>query len=121
MMAIISDIHGNFPALRAVMDEIERSGCEKIISLGDVAGYYCQINECIHLLRQKDVPNVMGNHDYYLAYDAALSAFERRKRFAGIPACAHRVGSYGMAQGLGAEDGVQRGVIRSRWLEGPPG
>ena len=66
MIAIISDIHGNFPALQAVMGEIERIGCEKIISLGDVAGYYCQLNECIHLLRQKDVPNVMGNHDYYM-------------------------------------------------------
>ena len=66
MIAIISDIHGNFPALQAVMDEIERSDCEKIVSLGDVAGYYCQINECIRLLRQKDVPNIMGNHDYYM-------------------------------------------------------
>ena len=69
MMAIISDIHGNYPALQAVMADIDKSGCEKIISLGDVAGYYCQINECIQLLRQKSVPNIMGNHDYYLAYD----------------------------------------------------
>lgn len=66
MIAIISDIHGNFPALQAVMAEIEKSGCEKIISLGDVAGYYCQVDECIHLLRQRDVSNIMGNHDYYL-------------------------------------------------------
>lgn len=69
MMAIISDIHGNFPALHAVLHEIEKYGCEKIISLGDVAGYYCQMNECIHLLREKNIPNIMGNHDYYLAYD----------------------------------------------------
>jgi len=69
MMAVISDIHGNFPALQAVMAEIERSDCEKIVSLGDVGGYYCQIKECIHLLKQKGVPNIMGNHDYYLAYD----------------------------------------------------
>lgn len=66
MIAIISDIHGNFPALQAVMDAIEKMGCEEIISLGDVAGYYCQINECIELLRQKNVRNIMGNHDYYL-------------------------------------------------------
>ena len=66
MIAIISDIHGNFPALQAVMVEIEKIGCEKIISLGDVAGYYCQINECINLLRQKNAQNIMGNHDYYL-------------------------------------------------------
>jgi len=66
MIGIISDIHGNFPALQAVINEIERIGCEKIVSLGDVAGYYCQINECIQLLKQKDVSNIMGNHDYYM-------------------------------------------------------
>ncbi|MDD4357107.1 MAG: metallophosphoesterase family protein [Smithellaceae bacterium] len=67
MMAVISDIHGNFPALQAVLHEIEKSGCNQIISLGDVAGYYCQINECIEILRQKNIPNILGNHDYYLA------------------------------------------------------
>jgi len=36
MIAIISDIHGNFPALQAVMAEIELNGCETIISLGDI-------------------------------------------------------------------------------------
>lgn len=66
MIAIISDIHGNFPALQAVMAEVEKSGCERIISLGDVAGYFCKINECIVLLRQKNVINIMGNHDDYL-------------------------------------------------------
>jgi putative phosphoesterase len=66
VIALISDVHGNFPALQAVIAEIEMSGCERIISLGDVAGYYCEINECIDLLRQKAVINVTGNHDYYI-------------------------------------------------------
>lgn len=66
MIAIISDIHGNFPALSAVLAEIDKRCCKKIISLGDVAGYYCQVNECIDLLRQKQVINLMGNHDHYL-------------------------------------------------------
>ncbi|HQP25478.1 MAG TPA: metallophosphoesterase family protein [Smithellaceae bacterium] len=69
MMAIISDIHGNFPALQAVMQEIEQEGCRQIVSLGDVAGYYCQLNECIELLRRKEIPNIMGNHDYYLTFN----------------------------------------------------
>lgn len=69
MIAVISDIHGNYPALKAVLDEIEKIGCESVISLGDVAGYYCQINECIDLLHQKNIPNIMGNHDHYMVYD----------------------------------------------------
>lgn len=66
MIAVIADIHGNYPALAAVINEIDKLGCDKIISLGDVAGFYCMINECIELLRSRDVINIMGNHDDYL-------------------------------------------------------
>jgi len=66
MIAIIADIHGNYPALKAVLEDIQSSSINKIYSLGDVAGYYSMINECIELLRNKGIPNVMGNHDYYL-------------------------------------------------------
>lgn len=66
MIAILSDIHGNYPALRSVLDDVDKVGCERIISLGDVAGYYCMVNECIGALRARDVVNLMGNHDDYL-------------------------------------------------------
>jgi predicted phosphodiesterase len=66
MIAIISDIHGNFPALQAVLADIDRRGCDRIISLGDVAGYYCLVNECVETLRARRIANLMGNHDHYL-------------------------------------------------------
>jgi len=66
MTAIISDIHGNYPALKAVMDDIEERGIKKIISLGDICGYYSMINECIELLKDMNVVNIVGNHDYYM-------------------------------------------------------
>lgn len=66
MIAVISDIHGNFPALQSVLEKINKLNCDRIISLGDVAGYYCMINECIGLLRKNNVLNLMGNHDWYL-------------------------------------------------------
>jgi len=66
MVAVIADIHGNYPALQAVLKEIDKIGCDRIISLGDVAGYYCMINECIDALRERNIVNVLGNHDYYL-------------------------------------------------------
>lgn len=66
MIAIISDIHGNYPALKAVVEDIYRHGCNQIISLGDVAGYYCFINECINLCKGQGIKNILGNHDYYL-------------------------------------------------------
>lgn len=66
MIAIISDVHGNYPALKAVLKDIDSIGCERIISLGDVAGYYCMVNECIDEFRKRRIVNLMGNHDYYL-------------------------------------------------------
>ena len=66
MIAIISDIHGNYPALKAVLQEIDSMRIEKIISLGAVAGYYCMVNECIDELRRRNIINILGNHDSYL-------------------------------------------------------
>lgn len=66
MIALISDIHGNYPALSAVLDEIEEVGVERIFCLGDVAGYYCQINECCEELRRRRVECVLGNHEWHL-------------------------------------------------------
>jgi putative phosphoesterase len=65
--AFISDIHGNFEALKVVLSEIDRLGVDQIFCLGDVVGYYSQVNECCDELREREIPCVMGNHDWYLA------------------------------------------------------
>ncbi len=67
MMAIISDIHGNFEALKEVLNKIDSCGVSEIVCLGDIAGYYSQINECCDELRKRNVKCVMGNHDWYMA------------------------------------------------------
>lgn len=66
MIAILSDVHGNWPALQAVLADAAGQGCTRIISLGDVAGYYAQPGECIDALSQHDALNILGNHDRYL-------------------------------------------------------
>jgi predicted phosphodiesterase len=71
MLAILADVHGNYPALQVVLDRIDQLGCEQVISLGDVAGYYAQPNECVELLRARNIRNLMGNHDHYLVTGAA--------------------------------------------------
>lgn len=50
MQAIISDIHGNLEALRAVISQIESLGIGRIVCLGDIVGYGPNPVECIHLL-----------------------------------------------------------------------
>lgn len=66
MIGIISDIHGNHQALLATLAELGRLGANKIICLGDIGGYYCEINECCETLRYRNIFSLMGNHDWYL-------------------------------------------------------
>lgn len=73
MIAIISDIHGNLPALQAVLEEIDRMGCESVISLGDVVGYYAQPGECINVLKDRGIVNILGNHDEYIVNGATCT------------------------------------------------
>lgn len=65
-MGLISDIHGNFEALKAVLSELDKMEITEIYCLGDIVGYYTQINECCDELRARNIPCIMGNHDFYL-------------------------------------------------------
>lgn len=39
---------------------------DEVYCLGDVVGYYTQVNECCEELRKRDIPCIMGNHDWYM-------------------------------------------------------
>lgn len=67
MIAIISDVHGNYVALQEVLNKIDGMGITDIYCLGDVVGYYSQVNECCNELRKRNIQCVMGNHDWYMA------------------------------------------------------
>lgn len=62
----MSDIHGNYSALSEVLNHIDSMKIREIFCLGDIAGYYSQVNECCEELRRRNVKCLMGNHDWYL-------------------------------------------------------
>ncbi|HMJ48816.1 MAG TPA: metallophosphoesterase family protein [Ferruginibacter sp.] len=66
-IGLISDIHGNFEALKTVLAELDRMNITEIYCLGDVVGYYAQVNECCDELQARNIPCIMGNHDWYMA------------------------------------------------------
>ncbi len=66
-IGIISDIHGNYEALKAVLAELDRMNVSDIYCLGDVVGYYSQVEECCNELIARHIPCVMGNHDWYMS------------------------------------------------------
>ena len=66
--ALISDIHGNLPALDAVLSDIAaRSDVDAIYHLGDLVGYAPWPNEVIATLRAAAIPGVAGNYDSTVA------------------------------------------------------
>jgi putative phosphoesterase len=66
-IAIISDIHGNYEALKSVLGQIDKMQVDRILCLGDVVGYYSQVNECCDALQERNIPCLFGNHDWYMA------------------------------------------------------
>ena len=63
-IAIVSDIHANFAAFRAVLAHAEEGGTvEALWCLGDTVGYGPQPNECIAEVRSYQNKTVAGNHD----------------------------------------------------------
>jgi predicted phosphodiesterase len=64
-LALISDIHGNLPALEAVLDELGEADIDRMICLGDVA-VGPEPRETIARLRELGCPVVLGNWDTWL-------------------------------------------------------
>lgn len=68
--ALISDIHGNLPALEAVLDAIDgRSDVDVVYHLGDLVGYAPWPDEVVAVLRERGIPGVAGNYDSTTAAD----------------------------------------------------
>jgi diadenosine tetraphosphatase ApaH/serine/threonine PP2A family protein phosphatase len=64
MKAIISDVHSNWEALQAVLQDIAVHRADEVYCLGDLVGYGPNPREVIDLLLDLDFPVVlMGNHD----------------------------------------------------------
>ena len=62
MIAILSDIHGNRPALEAVFAEMELLGVKQMLVLGDVIGYGPFPNDCLRMVAKAEVC-LQGNHE----------------------------------------------------------
>jgi predicted phosphodiesterase len=68
--ALLSDIHANLPALRAVLGDIDnRRNIDATYHLGDLTGYAPWPNEVVALLRERMIPGIAGNYDSTVATD----------------------------------------------------
>jgi predicted phosphodiesterase len=60
-IAVLSDIHGNLPALEAVLTALKPY--DALWQLGDIVGYGPQPDEVVALLAAEGATGVRGNHD----------------------------------------------------------
>lgn len=84
--ALLSDIHGNLEALRAVLaDAAERT--DAVLCLGDIVGYGAEPAACLELIAARATAIVIGNHEYAVVGLMDLRWFNRYARLAAEWTC----------------------------------
>jgi diadenosine tetraphosphatase ApaH/serine/threonine PP2A family protein phosphatase len=74
-IALISDVHANLPAFRAVLDDVAEAGVDETWCLGDLVGYGAQPDECVALAREACQVCLVGNHDLVVLDKLDINTF----------------------------------------------
>ena len=68
-IGIISDIHGDYTALKTVLDRLDQyHQVDRILCAGDLVGRGPQPDAVVTLIREREIVTVRGNHDEWF-YD----------------------------------------------------
>ncbi|MBA3887748.1 MAG: metallophosphoesterase family protein [Acidobacteria bacterium] len=70
-IGIISDIHGNLPALEAVLEDLRARNVDAVYCLGDLVGYAPFPDEVTDRIRREGIRTVLGNYDDGVGFDRA--------------------------------------------------
>lgn len=77
-VAVLSDVHGNADALKAVLEDAERRAPDAIVNLGDCFSGPLDILRTHELLMSSGITaTVRGNHDRALLDPAAMDGWDR--------------------------------------------
>lgn len=76
---VISDIHANWPALRAIREDYDYCLC-----LGDIVDYGATPGVCIDWVRQNAHKAIRGNHDHGAAQDVRVSGMAGFRYLTGV-------------------------------------
>ena len=78
-IGLLSDVHGNLPALEAVLEACSIR-CDALWCLGDTVGYGASPNECVELVRDRCELVLAGNHDLAATGRVDFATFSQRRR-----------------------------------------
>jgi predicted phosphodiesterase len=76
-IAILADVHSNYPALETVLNYLKDENISEGIVLGDVVGYGPHPVECIERLQNSNLAVIKGNHDHGLAVGEFSKGFSK--------------------------------------------
>jgi putative phosphoesterase len=68
-IGVISDIHGNLPALEAVLGDLANRHVDRLYCLGDLVGYAPFANEVVDRIRTARISTIIGNYDDGTGFD----------------------------------------------------
>ena len=74
-VAVISDVHANYHALEAVLEEIDGEHVDAVWCLGDTVGYGPMPNECCDAVKSRAERCLVGNHDLVVLGELEVSDF----------------------------------------------
>jgi diadenosine tetraphosphatase ApaH/serine/threonine PP2A family protein phosphatase len=72
-IALLSDVHGNLPAFRAVLADVDAHAPDEVWCLGDLVGYGAQPDGCVELARERCDLSLAGNHDLVVTGDIPIT------------------------------------------------
>ncbi len=72
-IALLTDIHGNYPALEALLDYFAHVGVDSYINLGDIVDIGAYSRQCLETMLMLDnCTNLLGNHDWDYVNDRRM-------------------------------------------------
>jgi len=66
-VAVLTDVHGNLPALEAALASVEGHGVDELLCGGDLVGDGPRPDEVSALVEERAIPTIYGNYDYAIA------------------------------------------------------
>ena len=105
-IAVISDIHGNVPALEAVMADLERVAPDEVLVGGDLVGRGPEGAEVVRRIAATGWATIRGNHEEYLL------EFRRGQ----VPAQWLHAAEWSAARWMAGELGAEEAA----WIDGLP-
>jgi diadenosine tetraphosphatase ApaH/serine/threonine PP2A family protein phosphatase len=79
-LAFFSDVHANWEALTAVLEDFARQNVERSFFLGDAVGYGADPNPCVKAICGATKVRLLGNHDYAALGQIETSQFNQYAR-----------------------------------------